>query len=201
MSLNRVSSSLLITASPTNDVTAPTGAQPTPVYHLQTWDFSNEDLQQNAGAAPSQATTPIRTYRPTTETNTVSQDNPKSKSKVYLSKGIASRWCRLCSDTWILELLSAGLASILMGVIAFVLWFYNGKGIPQLPYGITLNTVVSILATTSRSLLLLIAASVIGQDKWLCSRQSKPLIDLQTFDGASRGPCGALGLLSTKFWR
>ena len=88
-----------------------------------------------------------------------------------------------------------------MVVIALVLWVYNGKGIPQLPYGVTLNTLISILATTSRSLLLLIAASVIGQDKWLYFRRFQPLIDMQTFDGASRGPFGALGLLSIKFWR
>lgn len=63
-----------------------------------------------------------------------------------------------------------------------------------------LNTVISILATISRASTVLVAAAVIAQQKWLrYKKEAHSLIDVLTYDDATRGPLGSLYLLTT--WR
>ena len=62
-------------------------------------------------------------------------------------------------------------------------------------YGLTLNTIISTLATASKASLLCAVAGCIGQLKWCWYRESHRLYDLQRFDDASRGPAGAIILL------
>lgn len=64
-----------------------------------------------------------------------------------------------------------------------------------MPYGITLNAIVSALATASKASLLCAVADSIGQLKWSWFQQPRNLYDLQAFDEASRGPAGAVALL------
>ena len=65
--------------------------------------------------------------------------------------------------------------------------------------GITLNAIISILATASRVSLAFAISNTMGPIKWLWLKTSEPklLSDLQSLDSASRGPAGSLGLLST----
>lgn len=79
---------------------------------------------------------------------------------------------------------------------------YQSQPIPTfgtlLNTGITLNTVVSILATLSVASSVVIVQNSIGQLKWLWYVDaSRPLADLDTYDSASRGTVGSLQLL----WR
>lgn len=58
------------------------------------------------------------------------------------------------------------------------------------------NSLVSICVTVGKSALLLPIASCIGQAKWIQFRQGfNPLIKLQEYDEAGRGPWGSLQLL------
>lgn len=60
----------------------------------------------------------------------------------------------------------------------------------------TPNSLLSILATLSKSSLLLVVAETLGQLKWTYFQQRpQRLYDLQIFDDASRGPLGAAQLL------
>lgn len=59
--------------------------------------------------------------------------------------------------------------------------------------GITLNAVVSVLATAGKASLLFAIAELISQWKWIAfAKGRRPLVDLETIDGASRGPYGSL---------
>lgn len=63
---------------------------------------------------------------------------------------------------------------------------------------ISLNTLVAVLSTLSRTALLVPVASCISQLKWIHLVSSpRPLHDVQVFDDASRGPWGSLELI----WR
>jgi hypothetical protein len=79
-----------------------------------------------------------------------------------------------------------------------VLAFYDGRRQPEyvIPY-ITLNAFVAILAAVAKSALILPVSEAIGQLKWLWYKEDSRLWDFFTFDGASRGPWGALMLLRT----
>lgn len=67
---------------------------------------------------------------------------------------------------------------------------------------VTLNAVVSVLSTASKALLLFALGESIGQWKWLAfSKESRPLIDLDRVDSASRGPLGGAKWLWTSRWK
>lgn len=61
--------------------------------------------------------------------------------------------------------------------------------------GLTLNTIISILATGAKALLIYAIYTSIGQSRWIWFNKGQPLQDLQTFDDANRGPLGSTMLL------
>lgn len=88
-----------------------------------------------------------------------------------------------------------------MVIVVALLYAYDGKPMPQWPLGvnhvtITLNALVSLLATLSKAFMLVPLAESIGQLKWLWfEHKSRPLADLQSHDAASRGIRGAVGFV------
>ncbi|KAI1332878.1 hypothetical protein F5Y16DRAFT_356859 [Xylariaceae sp. FL0255] len=101
-------------------------------------------------------------------------------------------------DTWLWEALAGVLSGTCFILIIIILKFYDQNPVPQFAYGITLNAIISILATFSKSSLLVAVAASISQLKWTWYRSSegKSLYHMQLFDDASRGPWGSLILLS-----
>ena len=99
-------------------------------------------------------------------------------------------------EVWYSELIAILFSLACLVAIAFVSRVYDGKPVPALPSGITLNAINSVLATASKSALIYSVANCISQCKWLWYRKEKiqRLGDLQIFDDASRGPLGALQL-------
>jgi hypothetical protein len=74
---------------------------------------------------------------------------------------------------------------------------FDGKSVFEWN-GVTLNTIISILAVSMKAFLLFSVAECVGQWKWIVfSRTKRRLFDFELIDMASRGPLGALSLL----WR
>ena len=103
-------------------------------------------------------------------------------------------WRRLVNDSWFLEAAAIVFSALCLIAIAVVLRIYDSKTRPELPYGMTLNAIVSVLATASKSSLLCTVAGTIGQLKWCWFTTDRKLQDLQSFD-ASRGPGGSATFL------
>lgn len=91
-----------------------------------------------------------------------------------------------CLDTWYWEILSVIFSLLFTVAIVATLGYYNGRSEPSLPKGVTLNAMVSVLATGTKSYLIFVTSQSIGQLKWIWFRRRHRLIDLQTFDNASR---------------
>jgi hypothetical protein len=104
-------------------------------------------------------------------------------------------WDRLLLDTWFPEAVAMTFSATCMLGIAAVLRVYEGKASTTKPYGITLNAMVSVLATASKSSLFYAVASAVSQLKWCWFTQRRKLQDLQSFDDASRGPWGSMTML------
>lgn len=63
-------------------------------------------------------------------------------------------------------------------------------------YGVTLNTLVSILSAAIKAALIFAISECISQWKWiLFSRDERLLIDFERIDSASRGPLGGINVL------
>lgn len=110
-------------------------------------------------------------------------------------------WNGLVLNTWFLEILAMLLSVSCMIAIFVVLKVYDGRSIPQLPYGITLNALISILATASKTALLYLVGSALSQLKWCWFQKDRRVQDIQSFDDASRGPWGSVILLLELKWR
>lgn len=90
------------------------------------------------------------------------------------------------------------------GIIAIAAFFgmmsmllsFNGKGQPDWPYGITLNTAASLFSAIMKGMLLTTASACISQSVWVHYATKAGRLDLlATFDSASRGPWGSMQLL------
>lgn len=97
-----------------------------------------------------------------------------------------------------LEVLSVILAISLIAAIISILGHFDGQILPDWPLGINLNTLIALLATLARALILLIVAEIISQAKWSWfSRHSHPINALERFDSGGRGVLGSMRLLIT----
>ena len=95
-----------------------------------------------------------------------------------------------------------------MTVIIAVLAAFDGKGLPELPMDITLNTFLAFFATFSKSSFTIPITEALSQWKWNLfafsgqgSDQSRPLADFQIVNSASRGTWGSWLLLQRFKWR
>jgi len=111
-------------------------------------------------------------------------------------------WTWLFTDTWILEWASLTLAMAALATIGIVLLVYRQRNQADWKYSISLNTVLSVLATLMKGAMMLPVGSCLGQLKWAWYyRERRALYNFQVFDEASRGPYGATKLLYVlRFW-
>ena len=102
---------------------------------------------------------------------------------------------------WMLEIAAVCFSIICLAAIVALVMTIDGK-----PYNkwrianvnITPNALLAILSAFLKSSLLLLLAEGTGQLKWIYFQQRPHrLIDLQTFDEASRGPLGAAKLIAS----
>jgi hypothetical protein len=102
------------------------------------------------------------------------------------------------SDTWLLEIVAMALSFASLAATAGLLAHFHGKPISQWEWhALTLNTIVSILTTLAKTMLLYVLASCLGQWKYITfSRRPRTLIEFDMLDNASRGPGGSFVLLT-----
>jgi hypothetical protein len=85
----------------------------------------------------------------------------------------ANWFYRITLDTWAPEALALSISAASIIAITVILAHYGDEKWPKMSYGITLNAIVSILATTSRSLLIFAVSMCIGQLKWCWYHERK----------------------------
>lgn len=122
-------------------------------------------------------------------------DTPES-----IKPGKKDRFLQWAGDLWLFEALASIISLISLAGIVITLVLHADRPLPRWPFSITINALVSTLATISRSSLLVSVTAALGQRTWArLSKGQNPLSDLETYGGAGRGPWGSLVLLwSTK---
>lgn len=105
---------------------------------------------------------------------------------------------RIFHETWIPEISVICLSLGCLAAIGAILLIYDGKPSPELPSSITLNAIISILATASKAALIFAVSASMSQLKWTWYEKGQRLKDFQNFEDASKGPFGALLLLTSK---
>jgi hypothetical protein len=109
----------------------------------------------------------------------------------------ASRISHLVVDWWLWELLSWSMSALCILGIAVLLAYWNERAVPDhWPSGITLNAYIAVLSGIAKYALAVPVEASISQTKWhWFAQEARPLMDLEHFDDASRGPFGALKLM------
>ena len=117
-------------------------------------------------------------------------------------KTTSTRVARLLLDTWLVECACLVLGSSCLVTIFILLFTFHGQPLRQWHSDLSINTILSGLATAMRGFTMLATAAAIGQLKWTwVDKKERPLQDLNIYDGASRGPAGAINLLChLRFW-
>ena len=161
------------------------------------------DIRQVIAFSPPRAVSlqPINEQHDPSETSSASSRllhvKTEAQSGRYGTKNKprTTRWSRLVSNTWWFELLAITFSSSCLVAIAVILRVYQEKPLLPMAYGLTLNAIISVLATVSKAALIAAISGSLGQLKWERFRTQRKLYDLQAFDDASRGPAGSIGLL------
>jgi hypothetical protein len=97
-------------------------------------------------------------------------------------QALTANWFhRITLDTWAPEAVALFISAASIIAITVILAHYEDEKSPEMSYGITLNAIVSILATASRSLLIFAVSMCIGQLKWCWYHERKRRVeDIQT---------------------
>ena len=111
-----------------------------------------------------------------------------------------SWWSLMSLDNWVWELGAAILCLCVLASIGGILIAYNNRSVPDLPESLSINAIISFLASLGKASLMVVLAAAIRQEKWLWFiDKPRPLSMVDSFEEASRGPYGSLHLILT--WR
>jgi hypothetical protein len=121
--------------------------------------------------------------------------SPKEESLTHAKYPSSQRYRIFWYWKW--ELAALGLAVGLLAAITALLMSFNGQRVPDWGYSINLSTLLALLATILRAIIVMIIGQIISQAKWTwySGGRSRPLQHLQDFDQGSRGTVGSAFLL------
>lgn len=151
--------------------------------------FSNVSMEKEDPAAVQSARVSARLSRQTHIQEAPPAETPQGKHHVL--------------RFWLWEISALVSALFLVAATVSVPAYYSGKRMPQLPFSISLNTLVTLLAVLLRAAISVAVASVINQAKWSWFEKPRPLSHLSEFDWASRSVVGSARLLyiaPTSLW-
>ena len=102
----------------------------------------------------------------------------------------------LSGGSWLLEIVSLLASALSIAMIIGILFYFDGRALPDWPNGITLNTLIALLTAIANASIAAPLSSGLSQLKWIHFKQERrPLTDMELFDDASRGVYGAMKLL------
>lgn len=115
---------------------------------------------------------------------------------------------------WLLEILACCLSLVPLVAIVITLAIHDGRFLPQWPFGISVNALVSVFAVILKGSMMLpvsegesanaclcrdpfglISSIAMSQQKWSWFQKPRPLVHFADFDSASRGPWGSFKII------
>ncbi|KAI0896075.1 hypothetical protein F4806DRAFT_50498 [Annulohypoxylon nitens] len=122
--------------------------------------------------------------------------SPMSSAEKFL-RNIRTNWINI-SDTlanWIWEFAASFLALAMIVTIFGTLYPHDGRPLPQWPFQISVNALLSVYSMVLKAALSFIRVSCIGQFQWGWFSRERPLYDLVRYDDAGRSAWGSTQLL------
>lgn len=110
---------------------------------------------------------------------------PSTSAKIF------SAWQNLANKYWLYELSSSFISVLALAALFAVLGSFNGHARPKWPAYVSINTIVAINTAILKASMMLSITEGISELKWQWFTKPQPLIDVNAFDSASRGPWGS----------
>jgi hypothetical protein len=163
------------------------GVQPTEAARPRPLSMSITEQRQpqvpNASRKPSLKETEVFVHE-------VSRDSPRSPIRYGQSK-------HLSEGSWLMEISSFVIGLSALVAMVGVLAHFDGRRMLNWPTGITLNTLIAVLAAIANAGIAFPLQQGLSQLKWITfQREPRPLTDMEHFDDASRGVFGSAKLLA-----
>lgn len=114
-----------------------------------------------------------------------SSRRPPNSAKIFTA------WQNLANKYWIYELSSSLISVLALAGLFAMLGSFNGHARPNWPAYASMNTIVAITTAILKASMMLSITEGISELKWQWFTKSQPLIDVNAFDSASRGPWGS----------
>ncbi|KAJ5112561.1 hypothetical protein N7532_000606 [Penicillium argentinense] len=127
---------------------------------------------------------PLEDERGDTGINTQQQSRQRplsSAEQALLQSQIRGFW----GSSWAFEILGCLTSIAFLIAIIVVLFKYDGRPMPDWPYGITLNALVSVLSTVMKATMAFVLTECLAQLKWSWFHSGNKLSDLAILDAAS----------------
>lgn len=96
-----------------------------------------------------------------------------------------------CWSDWKWEIASSAISIIVLAATIGTLSPHQNQPLPQWPFHISINTLLSIYAVVLKGSTTFVIQSCISQHQWLWMRQKRPLADVMRYDSAGRGVWGS----------
>ncbi|KAI0006758.1 hypothetical protein F4779DRAFT_550816 [Xylariaceae sp. FL0662B] len=98
-------------------------------------------------------------------------------------------------EYWGWEITASFLALAMVLIIFGTLYPHDGRPLPQWPFQISVNTLLSVYSMVLKAALSFVTVSCVGQLQWGWFSRQRPLYDLVRYDNAGRGAWGSTQLL------
>lgn len=169
-----------------------------PPYHPE----RTSSLPQSvAPEANQRSSSPQSSHQASSSTSARSVEKGKGAGVVETKRGsVWQRFTRfilvVLPRGWTLEYVSCFISIAAFMSLVIVLSQFDQKPMPSWPLGITLNTLLALLAAISQACFVYPVVQGLSQMKWnWFSSKERPLVDFESFDGASRGAWGSILLV------
>ncbi|PMD44555.1 hypothetical protein L207DRAFT_630876 [Hyaloscypha variabilis F] len=117
----------------------------------------------------------------------------------HRKSGVLAALSRFLADGWGLETIGWIVSALFMAAIIVTLMLHNGKPLPEWPFTITINTLISVFSQIGQTALAIPVSACMAQLKWLWfTKERHQLVDFQDIDSASHSPLSSLLLLVKK---
>jgi hypothetical protein len=117
----------------------------------------------------------------------------------HRKSGVLAALSRFLADEWGLETIGWIVSAFFMVAIIVTLMLHNGKPLPEWPFTITINTLISVFSQIGQTALAIPVSACMAQLKWLWfTKERHQLVDFQDIDSASHSPLSSLLLLVKK---
>jgi hypothetical protein len=136
-------------------------------------------------------------FQEQTEYQALDSDNTDTTADIHTAP--KRRW--LPALFWLWECMAAIASAACMTAVVAILIRMESQPLEQWKLRISLNATIAIFIIVAKLISPLVIAACIAQSKWVRFKSSARRVqELDLFDNASRGPSGALVLLSRVRW-